>query len=287
MAAARARLEAAGIAAGEAALDAELLARHVLQWDRAAYLARRPEVPPAEFAAAYDTLIARRTTREPVAYITGHQEFWGRDFEVAPGVLIPRPETELIVEEALRWARSRDAATPLRVVDVGTGSGCLAVTLSLEAACRVHATDISAAALAIARRNAERLAADVSFHLGSVLADVPSPADLIVSNPPYVTRAEYAALQPEVRGFEPQAALVAGEDGLDVVREVVAAAAGALAPGGRLLIEIGQGQDEAVARLVSATVPLQLVGVRSDLQGIPRTVVAARGPVDRGLTASE
>lgn len=265
----------AGIDPDEAALDAELLARQVLGWDRATLLARVVEEPPAAFEAAYEAVITRRLAREPVAYIVGRQEFWGRDFAVRPGVLIPRPETELIIEETLAWARARSA--PLRVVDIGTGSGCLAITLALELPhALVSATDISQDALIIARENADRLQARVRFHHGSMLADVNAPVDAIVSNPPYITRADYDTLQPEVRHYEPASALLAGEDGLDGVRLVAATAAAALSDDGVLVMEIGFGQAEAAARIVADTEQMRLLRIRNDLQGTARTVVAVR-----------
>jgi release factor glutamine methyltransferase len=266
---------AAGIDPDEAALDADLLARHVLGWDRATLLARAIDGPPEGFAAAYATVVERRLAREPVAYIVGRQEFWGRDFAVRPGVLIPRPETELIVEETLAWAEGRPA--PLRIVDIGTGSGCLAITLALELPqAIVSASDISADALVVARENADRLGARVAFHHGSMLAGVDTPADAIVSNPPYVRRADYETLQPEVRDYEPAVALLAGADGLDGVRLVAATAADALADQGLLAMEIGFGQSTAAARIVADTKQLRLLRIRDDLQGTARTIVAVR-----------
>lgn len=280
------RLVAAGIPPEEAGLDAELLARHVLGWDRATLLARGRDEPPGGFAAAYETVIARRVRREPVAYILGHQEFWGRDFLVGPGVLIPRPESELLIEEALDYARDREGL-PLCIVDVGTGSGCLAITLALELPdATVHATDISTEALAIARQNASRLGARVSFHHGSMLAGMLAPVDVIVCNPPYITRHDYERLQPEVRDHEPLAALVGGDDGLEAVRLCVRAATAALGPGGRLLMEIGYDQADAVRRLVEDLPALVLLRIRADLQGTPRAIVAARGPREGATTAS-
>lgn len=274
---ARAQMIAAGIPPGEAGLDAELLARHVLGCDRAALVARLAEPPPAGFRERYAAVVARRQRREPMAYIVGAQEFWGRDFHVGPGVLIPRPETELLVEEALAWLALQAPAT-IRILDVGTGSGCLAVTLALDApGTQVEATDISEAALAVAKGNAERLGAPVRFHHGALLAGAQGPFDLIVSNPPYVARREHAALQSEVRDFEPATALVGGEDGLEIVRALVEDAGAALRLGGRLLMEIGHGQAAAVDQVVRASGQFELVGIRPDLQGIPRTVVAARG----------
>jgi len=276
---ARERLIAAGIDADEAGLDAELLARHVLGWERATLVARLSEPVPLTFDAAFVPLVDRRRRREPMAYILGVQEFWGRDFRVAPGVLIPRPETELLVEEALGWAREHAPGGPPSLVDVGTGSGCVAVTLALELPrSTVAATDLSAAALEIAGDNARRLGAAVRFERGSLLTGVAGPLDVIVSNPPYVARADYLALQPEVRLFEPELALVGGVDGLEVIRRLVVEAERALRPGGRLLMEIGYGQAAAAARIVTDTERLTVLRIRNDLQGTPRTVVAVRGP---------
>jgi release factor glutamine methyltransferase len=269
---ARARLVAAGVPSAEAAFDADVLARHVLQWDRATFLARSPDSPPAGFAAAYDALIGRRTHREPVAYIRERQEFWGREFVVTPSVLIPRPETELLVEAALTWAAGD---TPW-IADIGTGSGCLAVTLALErTAAVVTATDVSPEALAVARANATRLNAQVDFRLGRLLADADGPFDLIVSNPPYVAERDRASLPPEVRDYEPSVALFAGDDGLDVIRELVPAAAGRLSTTGRLLVEIGHDQAAAVTAVIDRA-GLVLEQWRHDLQGIPRVAVIRR-----------
>lgn len=260
---------AAGIEPAEAARDVLLLAMHTLGWDRATIHARDNEPPPEGFAASYAAAIERRTTREPIAYITGVQEFWNRDFAVSAAVLIPRPETELIIEEA----RSMAFVT---VADIGTGSGCLAVTLAAEfPRAQVVATDISAPALAVARANADRhgVAGRIAFHETRYLDGLTGPFDLIVSNPPYVTDAEYAGLAPEVHDFEPRSALTAGPDGLDDVRAVLSAAATQLRPSGMLLMEIGHGQSDAVKKLVGAKSELTLLRISPDLQGIPRLVV--------------
>ena len=238
--AARRRLEAAGIEPSEAARDAALLARHVLGWDAAALLTHEPDPAPEGFEPAFAALLERRARREPVAYLRGVQEFWGRDFMVSPAVLIPRPETELIVEEALRLPApgSRLPAPGSRLpsfLDIGTGSGCLAVTLAAELpGARVVATDISRAALDVARANAARhgVADRVEFREGSYLAGATGPFDVIVSNPPYITDADYASLAPEVRTFEPAEALASGPDGLRDIREILTRAPAALAPGG-------------------------------------------------------
>jgi release factor glutamine methyltransferase len=290
VAAARARLAAAGLPADSAAFDAEALARIALGWSRAEYLARRSDPPPPGFAAAYDGLVARRERREPVAQIAGVREFWTRDFEVSRDVLTPRPETELIIEEALA---NREAASPgprrhrvrtddwtaarrLRVVDVGTGSGCLAVTLALEMPeADVLAVDISERALVIARRNANRLGAGnrVRFVRTSLLEGLAPGIDLIVSNPPYVPDGHRQALSSEVRDYEPREAVLGGPDGLDVIRHLLAQASERLAPGGRLLMEFGAGQDDGVRALIAGTAGVVLHSIRQDLQGIPRMAV--------------
>jgi release factor glutamine methyltransferase len=267
--AAKARLVAAGIETSEAARDALLLAMHATGWSRASVHARDTDPPPAGFAEAYAALIDRRTRREPIAYITGVQEFWNRDFTVSPAVLIPRPETELIIEEALSCVFGL-------VADIGTGSGCLAVTLAAEAhRAQFVATDISAAALGVARANAERhkVVDRIEFRETRYLNGVPGPFDLIVSNPPYVTEAEYDTLAPEMRGFEPRGALASGPDGLDAIRGVLDAAAARLAPGGLLLLEMGHGHAASVAALISTHPRLELRRVLKDLQAIPRVAV--------------
>ena len=267
------RLAAAGIDAGDAAFDAEVLARWALGWDRATYLARWRERAPAGFGGRFEALVARRCRREPVARITGRREFWGLDFEVTPAVLVPRPESELLVETAL--ARLGDRAAPWAVADVGTGSGCLAVALARELPrARVTATDISPKALGVARRNAARHgAADrVTFHGADLLEGLPGPFDLIVSNPPYVPDAVIGTLAPEVRRHEPAAALRGGPDGLDTVRRLVAAAADRLRPGGWLVMEVGAGQSGA-ATDIGRRAGMRTVAAHPDLQGIPRAVV--------------
>lgn len=284
---ARRRLEAAGIPRAEAALDAELLARDVLGWDRATWLARRDGDEQTvddrtvqnhgrgAFAASFEALIARRAKREPVAYIRGTQEFYGREFLVGPGVLIPRPETELLVDTVRDVLRGH----PLpRIADIGTGSGCIAVTLAAElAVARVTATDISPDALTIARGNAEAhgVAGRVRFVETRYLDGVPGPFDVVASNPPYVRGVDASALQPEVKDYEPALALFGGDDGLRDIRAIATAAAWVLTAGGVLVMEIGAGQAGEVLRLVEEA-GLMEASVRHDLQGIARVVVAFR-----------
>ena len=265
---ARARLIDAGIQAETAAKDADLLARHTLNWDLATWLARRRETATDDFVREFDSLLARRQNREPVAYIRGMQEFWGREYAVTPAVLIPRPETELLVETAVEYLRTHPTAS---VVDVGTGSGCIAVTLALEFPnATIRATDISAEALGVAKANAARWCAPVSFINTSLLTDVPRPIDLIVSNPPYVAKRDAPALSREVRDFEPAVALYGGTDGWGTIRALLAAVPEALSPAGLLLMELGYGQSESLIGEISAAGGLRLESIKADLQGIPR-----------------
>jgi release factor glutamine methyltransferase len=273
---ARDRFVSAGISANLATLDAEVLARQVLGWDRARFLADRNERATSIFLLNYEPLVARRERREPVSYILGAREFWGLDFEVGPDVLIPRPETEMIVEETL--ALTGKDSSPL-IMDVGTGSGCIAVVLAREipGAC-VIATDVSRDALDVARRNAARhnVADRIRFVETSFLEGVNDMADVIVSNPPYVPSAAQPALTPEVRDYEPPVAVFAGVDGLDGVRSVLNAAVARLSPDGWLVMEFGLGQDDSVTALVNDVSGLDLVKIRHDLQDIPRTVVCRK-----------
>ncbi len=276
---ARQRLRAAGISPDEADLDARLLAEHVLGWSTERYLidARSPATP--QFVSEYDALVERRAKREPAAYIVGWQEFWGLPFEVGPGVLIPRPETELVVETALTLLNAAPLAANPAIADVCTGSGCVAVAIARERPdVRVTATDISERALAIARRNAERhgVAARVTFVRADLLAGVAGPFDLVSANPPYVPDADRPTLQPEVRDHEPPLALYAGADGLDVIRRLVVEATERLREGGVLVFEFGFGQSDEIAKLISGTRGLRMVELRPDLQGIPRVAVARK-----------
>ncbi len=251
--AARERFIRAGIPPDQAAIDAEVLARAAAGWDRATWLARRDEPAGTEAAARFEAMASRREEREPVAYITGVREFWGLDFIVSPAVLIPRPETELIVEAALE--RLADPARAWRIADVGTGSGCIAIALATERrAAMLTATDISEAALEVARQNAtlRGVGSRIGFLRTSFLDDAIGPFDLIVANPPYVPTFARTALAPDVREFEPHAALFGhGADGLDEVRAILSQAATRLAPGGWLLMEFGFGQGDEVREAAS------------------------------------
>jgi release factor glutamine methyltransferase len=271
----RAHLVAAGIAHAEAAIDVDLYARTILGWDRARLIAEGAGTAPAGLEPTFSQWIARRARREPSAYIVGVREFWGLEFVVTPAVLIPRPETELIVEEALRILGS--AGHP-RVADIGTGSGCVAVALAhAHSGCRIVATDLSAAALDVARANAARhhVAHRIAFVNTSYLDGVGGPFDLITANPPYVKEGDRPGLSLDVR-HEPDLALFGGPEGLRDIGGVLEAASRTLIPGGWLVMEFGFGQDDAVEAMVSAQRGLHLAGVRSDLQGIPRTAIIQR-----------
>ena len=270
----RRRLLAAGFAADAAALDADVLARHVLGWDRARLLAHNREPAPDGFGPRFEAAIARRVLREPVALIVGRREFWGRDFTVTTATLVPRPETELIVEEALRILPSGSPA----IMDIGTGTGCLAITLAAERAdAHVFATDISHEALLVALANAR--AHGVAHRVHLIRCDLAEAlriqADLIVSNPPYVPEWSAGGLAPDVVNYEPATALFGGADGLRVLARLFARAPAWLAPDGAFIVEFGYGQEDSVREAAERegwTVRRML----HDLQGIARTVVLGR-----------
>ena len=276
---ASARLRAAGIA--DARPDARALLAHTLARDHAFLIAHSDDELELSALALFRARVGRRAAGEPVQYITGRQEFYGLDFEVNRAVLIPRPETELLVESALELLRDGDAAP--RICDVGTGSGCIPVALLHERgdalACGL---DISPDALAVAARNAARHAVAarltllVSDCFDALAATQPCATfNLITSNPPYIAESEIPHLQREVREHEPRLALTPGGDGLSVIRRLIAEAPRFLDAGGHLLLEIGYEQHEAVARLVDENA-WTLLDIRRDLQGIPRIVVLRR-----------
>ncbi len=270
------RLRDAGIAQA-ANLDARLLAQHLLGWDTARLLASAGEIPPGTFPAAYDELVSRRAAREPLAYITGHREFFGLEFEVTPAVLIPRPETELIVEAALACLPETQLFT---MIDACTGCGNVAVAVARHRKnARILATDISAQALEVARRNAARHGVEsrVIFVEADLFGDISGPVDIITANPPYVDERHAPGLQPEVGDHEPHVALFGGgDDGLLMVERVVREAPPLLRPGGHLIFEFGFGQEVEVEALVKRSRALTLLDLKRDLQGIARTVIARR-----------
>jgi release factor glutamine methyltransferase len=265
------RLSAAAVT--EPRREAGSILTHVLGRDRSFVIAHADDALSDDEGKTFRSLIARRATGEPLQYLTGHQEFFKLDFEVTPSVLIPRPETELIVEAALELLR--DDPDPL-VMDIGTGSGCLAISLLHELpAARAVATDVSPAALRIAQRNAERHG--VANRLALLASDCFSALtgdgsfSLIASNPPYISDADLRDLQREVN-YEPRAALAGGADGLSVVRRLLLDARPYLVTGGYFVFEIGFGQSEDVEHLIDRCL-WKLIEIRTDLQKIPRTFI--------------
>jgi release factor glutamine methyltransferase len=268
-------------------LAAELLLLHVLGRDRT-WLYAHPEeqLSPAD-AERFFALIARRGNGEPTQHLTGKQEFWGLEFEVTPGVLIPRPETEHVIEIALDRLALRElragrkqtlSGEGLQIADIGTGSGCMAIALAKDLpGATIYATDISPEALAIARRNAMRhnVAGCVRFLEANLLGGVAPPLDLIVSNPPYVGRREAATLMREVRDHEPEIALYGGEEGYELYADLITQSAVHLKPGGILVLELGHNSLPAVHPLLDAPTWTN-VAVTNDLAGIPRVIAAER-----------
>jgi release factor glutamine methyltransferase len=280
--AAEGRLRLAGRKGVDAALESRILLRRSLDVTELEILAYPERRVPAAAARRFLALIDRRASREPFAYLIGEREFWSIPLSVGPSVLIPRPETEALVETALALA----GEGPLLIADIGTGSGAVALALATELRdARVLATDVSPAALRTARRNAARHGlTNVAFLSGDLCAPLrrsgwAGKLDLMVSNPPYVREADWARLQPEVRDHEPKAALVPGPTGLEILRRLIDEAAACLRPGGRLAVEIGRGQERAVRRMFGAA--WEEISSRADLRGIVRVIAARiRGRAD-------
>jgi release factor glutamine methyltransferase len=253
----------------EPRLTAELLLAHAIHCERT-YFYAHPEQELREVEwLHYGRYLDERLKGKPTQYITKHQEFYGRDFKVSRDVLIPRPETELLIETILKLNRP-----PGPIIDVGTGSGAIAITLALELNRRILATDLSSEACDVARENALRLRANVQFLEADLLKPFPDDtADIIVSNPPYVSLNDRPTLQREVRDFEPALALFAGPDGLAVYRNLIPEAMRVLKPGGILALELGFGQSEAVSALASDWRNLRTI---PDLAGIRRVLLCER-----------
>jgi len=263
-----------------ATLDAEVLLGHALAMTREQLIVMADSPLGAEPAERFQSLLARRLQREPVAYIIGGQEFWSLDFQVTRDVLIPRPETERLIEVALLLAAQMRSEQPLRVLDIGTGSGAIAVSIAKELpSARIYATDISPSALAIARRNAtlNGVVERITFLCGDLfaaLADHEAQFDLIVANPPYIRRAEIATLKPEVSQWEPSAALDGGADGLDFYRRIAAQAGQFVAPNGTIALEIGAGMGSEVTSILIQAGCFQDVKIVHDYAGRDRVAVA-------------
>ena len=259
---------------GSPRLNAELLAMFVLGCDRAYLYAHGERALNQDEVTRYDEVLAERARGVPAQYITGHQEFWGMDLIVSPAVLIPRPETEHILETVLELARE---CPPRCLVDVGTGSGCIALALARELPqAQIHATELSSEALEIARANAARhqLEHRVQFHQGDLLAGLQDGAfDYVVSNPPYIGEWEADAVEAQVRRFEPRLALFAGPTGLEIFARLIPQACKALRPGGWLVMEMGHSSRDQVCGLLQEWEEIRLT---NDLQGIARVVAARR-----------
>jgi release factor glutamine methyltransferase len=267
------RLQAAGVV--HARLDAEQLLRHVTGRDRARLLVDAAAQVPAEQESGFFSLIAARATRRPLQHLTGVQAFWHQELAVSPAVLIPRPETEILVEAAL--ARLADVPSPL-VADVGTGSGCIAVAIATTRPdARVVATDISPEALSVARANAAANRVSIDFRSGDLLEPTAgwAPLHAVLSNPPYIGEDERAALEPEVRDYEPALALFAPGERYSVYRRLAPIAYTRLGSGGWLLVEVGMGMANEVSRIFVAA-GFAIDAVLADLQAIDRVVVARR-----------
>jgi len=293
------RLTSAGV--GSPRMNAEVLLMFTMGIDRAYMYAHPERELSAEECMRYEQALAERSRGVPAQYITGHQEFWGMDFVVSPAVLIPRPETEHVIEKVLALVKrendsGRQTANSvptavstvkggIRVVDVGTGSGCIAIVLANELPdTNIYATDISSAALDLARANAERhqLGSRIQFRQADLLDGLPSQSfDLVVSNPPYVGESEGDQVQLEVRKFEPRNAVFAGHTGLEVIQRLVPAAGATLKPGGWLVMEISGTIMAGVEGLLAGWSQVEIM---NDLQGIPR-VVTAKKPSARNLSA--
>jgi release factor glutamine methyltransferase len=261
----------------EAQIDARLLVGRALRLDRTQLVSQSERFLEAREVDAISALAARRLKREPVARILGEKEFWSLPLTVTPDVLVPRPDTETVVELALDLLGNALKQEKLRILDIGTGSGALLLALLSEFRNAVGVgTDINAAALAVARDNAERnkLAERCAFIACDMASGVVGRFDLVVSNPPYIARGDITTLAPEVRDYDPMPALDGGHDGLDAYRAIAAEAPRLLAPGGRLIVELGAGQERAVRQLFT-NASLSAGAVRNDLSSIARALAAS------------
>lgn len=254
-------------------LDARLLLEYVVDKSHAYLAGHGDEALTAEQQQTYRDLVDRAAKHEPIPYLTGRAPFFGRIFQVTPAVLIPRPETEQLVESAIEWAKDRDA---FHIVDVGTGSGCIAISLSLALPqATVQATDISQAALTVARQNAATHQATVHFHHGDLLRPVIETngrPNLIVANLPYITDQEWTTLADGVKSYEPVTALRGGQDGLDLINQLLQQAQQRLSPNGAIFLEIGWKQGPAALTLAQSNFPTKKAAILSDFAGHDRIV---------------
>jgi release factor glutamine methyltransferase len=275
---AKGTLERAGVE--PSGLSAEVLLAHVLGWERVRLRSHDREFLSGVLAERFFSLVDRCADGEPIQYLTGEREFYGLSFNVAPGVLIPRPETEILVEKTLDLANAFGSGTTIRFADVGTGSGCLAISVAGSLPSSLGwAVDISPEALAVAEKNAVRhgVAQRLQLICGDLLGGFQMKPifHFILCNPPYVARDDAPHLERKVRDFEPGVALFGGKSGLDVIARILPQAHGRLLQGGSLLLEVGAGQSEEVGRLVEQE-GFEIADVLADLQGISRCIVARR-----------
>ena len=274
----RRRLERAAIP--DAGIEAQVLLRNTLGMDRATFHASPDRELSDKDAEAFERTVGRRIGGEPLSYITGHREFYGLDFVVTPDVLVPRQETEFLVEAVLGYARSRgEDGGDLTIADIGTGSGAVAVALGCHLPnATVYATDVSQEALRVADENVQRHGLDGRVHLrhGDLFEALAGPVDVVASNPPYLSDDEVAELPPDVQR-EPTLALAAGVDGMDVLRRLMSGAREYVKPGGLLALEIDPRRREAVERLVGRTFPGSKIGIVRDHAGLDRVVTVGLG----------
>ena len=278
LAAAREQLVRAGIQPAEATIDVDVYARTILKWDRARLLLKHHAPVPDRLEPQFSDWVARRERFEPTAYIVGEREVWGLDFYVTPAVLVPRPETEFVVEETAAIVHRAFSGQSPRIADIGTGSGNIAVSVAHEIRrCTVVATDVSAQALAVAEQNAVRhaVADRIEFVCTSYLDGIVGEFDIITANPPYVRSVDKRGLSADVLQ-EPHVALFGGDTGLQHLDAVLATAATQLKPGGWLVMEFGFGQEDDVRALAAKQSELVVDHTRADLQGLPRTVIIQR-----------
>ncbi len=260
----------------EASLEAELLLAHVLTTDRTHLFQRLRDQLAPDAQSAFDALLQRRLDHEPTPYILGRKEFYGLEFEVTPAAIIPRSETETLVELVIGFVRTRAAGRKTRVADVGVGCGAIAVTLAAELPeAQVIATDVSPDALALARRNAERhgVAQRIRFLQGDLMEPLEAPVDIIAANLPYVRSGDFEAAPPEIREHEPRLGLDGGPNGLRLIERLLRDAPPCLKRGGALFAEIGEAQGEAACKLAQQSFPQARIEVKRDLSGLDRVLV--------------
>ena len=258
----------------EATLEAELLLAHALNTDRTHLYQRLRDQLAPKAESAFDVLLQRRLAHEPTAYILGHKEFYGLEFEVTPDAIIPRPETETLVELVLDRARSA-SAPGIRIADIGVGCGAIAVALAVNLSeAEIIAIDVSPQALALARRNAGRhtVADRIRFLDGDLLEPLDTPVDVIVANLPYVRTSDFEAAPPEINEHEPRLGLDGGSDGLRLIERLLRDAPPHLTPGGALFAEIGEQQGEAARTLAASALPRARIEVKQDLSGLDRVL---------------